>query len=70
MPIIKFRCLQSGNTVSFSDETDIQSMRKEPHYEEIKECSEIDAPKVDASHAPTDQVKKARGRPPKQDHVL
>lgn len=30
-----FRCKQSGNTLSFSDEGDIASMRKESHYEEI-----------------------------------
>lgn len=31
-----FRCKQSGNTVSFSDIEAINSMRKEPHYEEIR----------------------------------
>ena len=72
MPVVKFRCIQSGNIVAFSDETDIESMRREPHYEEIKDGSSY-TPTVDASHsdhAPTDQVKKARGRPPKQDIVV
>lgn len=34
---VKFRCKQSGNTVLFSDPTDIETMRKEVHYEEIKD---------------------------------
>lgn len=39
-----FRCKQSGNTLSFSDEGDIASMRKESHYEEIgNEVSTIQA---------------------------
>lgn len=39
-----FKCKQSGNTVSFSDEGDIASMRKETHYEEIgNEISAIQA---------------------------
>lgn len=33
---VAFKCLQSGNVVSFSDVDDIESMRKEQHYEEIK----------------------------------
>ena len=32
---VTFKCKQSGNTVSFTDETDIASMRKEEGYTEI-----------------------------------
>jgi len=32
---VTFRCKQSGNTVSFNNETDIASMRKEEGYEEV-----------------------------------
>jgi hypothetical protein len=32
---VTFRCKQSGNTVSFTDETDIASMRKEEGYIEV-----------------------------------
>lgn len=31
-----FRCKQSGNTVSFDDENDIEIIRKDEGYEEIK----------------------------------
>jgi hypothetical protein len=33
--MITFKCKASGNTVSFTREDDIVSMRKEPDYEEI-----------------------------------
>ena len=33
--MVTFRCKQSGNTVSFTDLTDIESMRREAHYEEV-----------------------------------
>ena len=35
---VSFRCKQSGHTVSFTRIDDIESMRKEPHYEEIKDA--------------------------------
>ena len=35
--MITFKCNLSGNTVSFEKEVDIQSMRKEEGYTEIKE---------------------------------
>ena len=38
--MIFFRCKQSGNTISFINPDDIESMRKEPHYEEIKDEAE------------------------------
>lgn len=48
-----FKCKQSGNTVSFSDEGDIASMRKETHYEEIgNEISAITTPAQDSDNAP------------------
>lgn len=33
---VTFRCKVSGNTVSFRDPSDIESMRKEENYEEVK----------------------------------
>lgn len=38
---VSFRCKQSGNVVSFTDEQDIDWMRKESHYEEVKDEKEI-----------------------------
>lgn len=65
MPTVRFRCKQSGNTVAFSDEADIESMRRESHYEEVLADASASVPAVDAtSHAPMDQVTK-RGRPRK-----
>lgn len=44
-----FRCKQSGNCVSFTNEADIESMRKEPHYEEVKDESKAkDDAKINA----------------------
>lgn len=34
---VTFRCKQSGNTVSFTNESDIEMMRKEEGYEEVIE---------------------------------
>lgn len=34
---VQFRCKQSGNIVSFTNEQDIHWMRKEASYEEIKD---------------------------------
>lgn len=41
----KFKCKQSGNIVSFIDLDDIASMRKEPHYEEVKDEIKIEKTK-------------------------
>ena len=64
--MVTFRCKQSGNTVSFSDPADIESMRKEPHYEEVKhesqKASVSDVPK-EANEAREEVLKKKRGRP-------
>ena len=69
--MVTFRCKQSGNTVSFSAQEDIESMRKEEHYEEIKDgyeetrkeetvqdaVKDADAPRQDVL------TPKKRGRP-------
>ena len=62
---VTFRCKQSGNTVSFSDPTDIKSMREEAHYEEIKnEVQETNA-NENADKKTSQEVLKRRGRPAK-----
>lgn len=33
----KFKCLQSGNEVTFENEWDIAQMKSHPDYEEVKE---------------------------------
>jgi len=60
---VTFRCKQSGNTVSFSDPTDIKSMRKETHYEEIKD--EAQETNANADKKTSQEVLKRRSRPAK-----
>ena len=66
---VTFRCKQSGNTVSFSDPTDIKSMREEAHYEEIKnEVQETNANEnadKKTSQEAGQEVLKRRSRPAK-----
>lgn len=58
--MVTFRCKQSGNTVSFSDPADIESMRKEVEiYEEVIEDDMREEAKIE--EAPAAQVKR-RGR--------
>lgn len=59
--VVKFQCLRSGNSVSFSDENDINSMRKHEGYKEIKDGLQEEI------KAPTEEVTLVvkRGRPKK-----
>lgn len=72
---VQFRCKESGNTVSFSDDLEIESMRKEQHYEEIKnesqETSIPNAPQEEnANEARKERVLKKRGRPIRTDDMI
>lgn len=60
---VTFRCKRSGNTVSFIDPVDIESMRKETEYEEIN-----DAVQEKKQEAAEEEIKK-RGRP-KNDYMV
>lgn len=62
---ITFRCKQSGNCVSFTNEVDIEAMRKEPHYEEVKDAVQIEK----TNQAAASEVKK-RGRPAKVEEII
>ncbi len=62
---VTFRCKQSGNTVSFSDPTDIKSMREEAHYEEVKYEVQETAANENADKKTSQEVLKRRGRPAK-----
>ncbi len=58
-----FRCKRSGNTVSFSNENDIEQLRKHEGYEEVKhETKEANEEVKDSDEK---EVLKRRGRPPK-----
>lgn len=54
-----FECKKSGNRVAFRNECDIESMRKEPGYFEVKEQSQQTALPV------VEQSKPRLGRPRK-----
>lgn len=57
--MIAFKCKRSGNLVAFSDLDDIESMRKESGYVEVKEQSNETALPVVVEQP------KTRGRPRK-----
>ena len=59
-----FRCIRSGNVVSFHNQDDILGLRKHEGYMEIKDETSTDAP-VEVPQAPKAQVLKQRGRPRK-----
>lgn len=54
--VYTFKCLISGNTVSFEHDVDVKSMRKHPGYVEVTNTP------TTPEAAP---VKKTAGRPPK-----
>lgn len=61
---VSFRCKVSGNVVTFKNQDDIDSMRKETGYQELGSAAEY--PVVDADQpALPDQTNKPRGRPRK-----
>jgi len=53
---VTFKCLLSGNTVTFEHQVDIDSMKGHPDYEVV----------VDEAPAATEEVKKTIGRPAKK----
>lgn len=59
---VEFRCKRSGNTVSFSREEDIASMRKEQGYEEVKDAVQ----EIKREEA----IKKVVGRPKKYEQAV
>lgn len=76
MTFVKFRCLRSGNTVSFNDETAIAELRGHEGYAEIKETeNEMPIPQnaveafagkdAEAEVISTEPTARKRGRPAK-----
>lgn len=43
--MVKFKCILSGNTISFEHEVDITTTRANPAYEEVKEAVKEEAKK-------------------------
>lgn len=68
---VTFRCKASGNTVKFMNQVDIDSMRKESDYEELKSDGVVvvrEAVQEGKESAPQMKVTvaKKRGRPAKK----
>ena len=68
--ITTFRCLRSGNCVSFSNENDIAGLRKHEGYIEVKEngneeSKEIKIPDETGKEVLKREVLKLKGRPKK-----
>lgn len=62
--MVKFQCLRSGNTVSFSNENDIEGMRKHESYREIHNEKEA-IKEVAVENPDAEKVLKRLGRPRK-----
>jgi hypothetical protein len=61
-----FRCLQSGNTVTFTLQHDIDSMRGHPGYVRVDEPAPMQPehdPNAQRVHTPLTAPPKPRGRP-------
>jgi hypothetical protein len=63
---VTFRCKRSGNTVSFTNENDIEGLRKHEGYDEVKDVETSETLKVEPQQTPTQEVLKRKpGRPAK-----
>ncbi len=64
----QFRCIRSGNVVSFSNEDDIRSTRSNESYEEvIHETKPNEAVKIPQAAEAQEVLKPKRGRPRKEE---
>lgn len=61
MDEVTFKCNRSGNTVSFTNEHDIKTMRQHPEYTEVVQ---VVSPKEEQSFSKEEQPKRM-GRPRK-----
>ena len=52
---MKFKCIQSGNTVEFTQEHEIAEMRKHSGYTEV-----VETPIVEEQEAPVKSTKKSK----------
>jgi hypothetical protein len=64
MAIVTFRCKRSGNTVSFTNENDIEGLRKHEGYTEVKDVETVKTIQVESQETSPKEVLR-RGRPPK-----
>ena len=69
--LVTFKCLRSGNCVSFSNENDIAGLRKHEGYIEVKEnenekSKEVEIPEDAGKEVLKREVLRLRGRPKKE----
>jgi len=57
---VTFRCIRSGNTVSFTNENDIEGVRKLESYVEIRDVETAETIKVEPQQAPAKEVLKLK----------
>jgi hypothetical protein len=57
---VTFRCIRSGNTVSFTDENDIEGVRKLESYVEVKDVETAKTIKIEPQQASTKEVLKIK----------
>lgn len=57
---VTFRCIRSGNTVSFTNENDIEGVRKLESYVEVKDAETTETVKIEPQQAPTKEVLKLK----------
>lgn len=61
---VTFRCKRSGNTVSFSNEADVATMRKDLGYDEVKESGNgLQIQEDKTTPEAVELPRKTRGRP-------
>ena len=65
----QFRCIRSGNVVSFSNEDDIRSTRSNESYEEIKNETNANEA-VQIPQAPEAEVLKRKPGRPRKEEVM
>lgn len=71
--MVTFKCIRSGNCVSFSKENDIAGLRLHPGYIEVKEnengneeSKEVEIPEDAGKEVLKREVLRLRGRPKKE----
>ena len=64
-----FKCLLSGNTVTFEHQVDIDSMKNHPDYERVDTPAVVEDTPIVAEDTPTVVATKKMGRPSKAEQL-
>lgn len=63
---VTFKCIKTGNTVTFKSQYDIESMRQHPEYTEVQSTNEVLSDKEQVFQAEEQPQPKRVGRPKKE----